>query len=236
MGEENAVAGGDAEVRAVVAGHTHGADGGGTGTEAPVSDAEYWDGRYRERHHIWSGRPNAALLREAEGLAPGRALDLGCGEGADAIWLARQGWKVVASDISAVALERAREHAAESEVADQVDFQRHDFAESFPAGAYELVSAHFLHAPHDMPRDSILRRAADAVAPAGCCWSSATPGCRRGRRPPPCTPTTCRCPPRRRCTTASACRTTSGRSWSPRSTSSRPPIRRAARRSATTTR
>jgi SAM-dependent methyltransferase len=145
----------------------HGLGGQGGEEARPVSDAEYWDSRYRERHHIWSGRPNAALLRHTEGLVPGRALDLGCGEGADAIWLAGQGWHVVASDISQVALGRAREHARESGVADLVEFQRHDFAESFPSGAYDLVSAHFLHAPHDMPRDRILRDAAAAVAPGG---------------------------------------------------------------------
>ena len=69
-------------------------------TEDGDTDAEIWDDRYRESDRIWSGNPNTALVREVEGLEPGRALDLGCGEGADAIWLARRGWRVTATDIS----------------------------------------------------------------------------------------------------------------------------------------
>ncbi|MBR7677707.1 methyltransferase domain-containing protein, partial [Streptomyces daliensis] len=81
-------------------------------TAAETSDREFWDARYRENGQIWSGEPNEALVREVSGLAPGRALELGCGEGGDAVWLARQGWRVTATDISGVALARAEEHAA----------------------------------------------------------------------------------------------------------------------------
>ncbi|MET9318896.1 class I SAM-dependent methyltransferase [Streptomyces sp. NPDC003038] len=128
---------------------------------------EFWDDRYRESDRIWSGNPNAALVREAGDLTPGRALDLGCGEGADAVWLARQGWRVTGTDISGVALARAAAHAAEAGVADRVDWQRHDLAESFPDGEYDLVSACFLHTYGDFPRARILRTAAAAVAPGG---------------------------------------------------------------------
>ncbi|WLQ36465.1 FAD-dependent oxidoreductase [Streptomyces castrisilvae] len=131
------------------------------------SDAEMWDNRYRESHRIWSGRPNTVLVRETEDLKPGRALDLGCGEGADAVWLARQGWQVTATDISRVALARAAEHAAEAEVSERIDWQFHDLGASFPEGAYDLVSAQFLHSMGDLPRERILRRAARAVAPGG---------------------------------------------------------------------
>ncbi|MEU1470073.1 class I SAM-dependent methyltransferase [Streptomyces sp. NPDC005761] len=134
---------------------------------AEVSDAELWDERYRESHRIWSGNPNTALVREVEGLTPGRALDLGCGEGADAVWLARWGWQVTATDISRVALGRAAEHAAEAGVADRIDWQFHDLGASFPEGEYDLVSAQFLHSMGDLPREQILRRAAAAVAPGG---------------------------------------------------------------------
>jgi len=79
-----------------------------------VLDAAYWDGRYRSRDALWSGRPNPNLVAEATGLPPGRALDVGCGEGADALWLAERGWQVIAVDISAVALARARAHAGEA--------------------------------------------------------------------------------------------------------------------------
>ncbi|MEU9095416.1 class I SAM-dependent methyltransferase [Streptomyces sp. NPDC048428] len=134
---------------------------------AKASDAELWDERYRESHRIWSGNPNTALVREVEGLKPGRALDLGCGEGADAVWLARQGWQVTATDISRVALDRAAEHGADAEVADRIDWQFHDLGVSFPEGEYDLVSAQFLHSMGDLPREQILRRAAAAVAPGG---------------------------------------------------------------------
>lgn len=129
---------------------------------------EFWDARYRESDRIWSGNANAALVTEVTDLAPGSALDLGCGEGGDAIWLARRGWRVTATDISGVALERAARHAREAQVAEgAIDWQRHDLALSFPEGVFDLVSASYLHTPGDMPRERILRRAAAAVAPGG---------------------------------------------------------------------
>ncbi|MET7368693.1 class I SAM-dependent methyltransferase [Streptomyces sp. NPDC005566] len=131
------------------------------------TDAELWDDRYRESDRIWSGNPNTALVREVEGLKPGRALDLGCGEGADAVWLARWGWTVTATDISRVALERAAGHAADAGVADRIDWQWHALGASFPEGEYDLVSAQFLHSMGDLPREQILRRAASVVAPGG---------------------------------------------------------------------
>ncbi|NXY98465.1 class I SAM-dependent methyltransferase [Streptomyces sp. BR123] len=140
---------------------------GGNPTEPHAGDQAFWDSRYRESDRIWSGSPNAALVREVAGLAPGRALDLGCGEGADAVWLARQGWQVTGTDISEVALERAAAHAAEAGVADRVDLRRHDLTESFPAGEFDLVSACFLHNYGDFPRARVLRTAAAAVAPGG---------------------------------------------------------------------
>ncbi|MFD3540934.1 SAM-dependent methyltransferase [Streptomyces sp. NPDC058662] len=135
--------------------------------DGPVGGADFWDERYRESDRVWSGNANAVLVREAGGLAPGRALDLGCGEGADAVWLARRGWRVTGTDISEVALGRAAEHAAEAGVADRVEWQRHDFAQSFPEGEFDLVSACFLHTYGEFPRPRILRTAAAAVAPGG---------------------------------------------------------------------
>jgi thioredoxin reductase/SAM-dependent methyltransferase len=129
--------------------------------------ARYWDGRYAAGERMWSGEPNDVLVREIAGLSPGRALELGCGEGADAVWLADRGWQVTAVDVSEVALRRAAAHAEEAGVADRIDWQRHDLAVSFPAGTFDLVSAHFLHSPGDLPREEILRTAAGAVAPGG---------------------------------------------------------------------
>jgi SAM-dependent methyltransferase len=132
-----------------------------------MSEESNWDARYAESDRIWSGRVNDVLAREMDGVAPGRALDLGCGEGADAVWLALRGWHVTAVDISGVALGRAAAHAAEAGVADRIEWQRRDLGESFPDGTFDLVSAQFLHSWGDLPRDRILAAAAAAVAPGG---------------------------------------------------------------------
>jgi SAM-dependent methyltransferase len=130
-----------------------------------VSAQEFWEDFYAGGKARWSGRPNASLVEEVEGLAPGTALDLGCGQGGDAIWLAAQGWTVTAADISATALEIAARHAAEAGVG--VEWQRHDLAVSQPAGTFDLVTASFLHSEVELPRGRILRAAAEAVAPGG---------------------------------------------------------------------
>jgi trans-aconitate methyltransferase len=131
------------------------------------SPSEFWDEFYNERQRVWSGKPNASLVREISLVAPGRALDLGCGEGADAIWLAARGWTVTAVDISAVALDRAAQHAREAGVAEQITWLRRDLTEWTPEGEFDLISAEFLHSPIELPREQILRRAAEAVAPGG---------------------------------------------------------------------
>ncbi|NEA32617.1 class I SAM-dependent methyltransferase [Streptomyces sp. SID13031] len=128
---------------------------------------EYWNDRYRESSRIWSGKPNVELVNQVTDLKPGSALDLGCGEGADAIWLAEKGWQVTGVDVSSVALERAAKHAEEAEVAQQIDWQRHELGKTFPHGTFDLVSAQFLHSTVVLPREAILRSAAEAVAPGG---------------------------------------------------------------------
>ena len=134
--------------------------------DPPASAAAFWDGLYAEE--TWSGRPNPAFVREVEALPPGSALELGCGEGGDALWLAERGWRVTAVDISATALDRAVDRADAAGLADRVDWQRRDLAESFPDGSYDLVAAQYLHSPVDLPSGRILRRAAEAVSPGGC--------------------------------------------------------------------
>jgi SAM-dependent methyltransferase len=124
-----------------------------------------WNERYGESDRIWSGRPNDRLVEAVSGLSPGRALDLGCGEGGDAKWLAQQGWQVVAVDISDTALLRAAADAGE--LAAHIDFQQHDLTQTFPDGGFDLVSAQFLHSPVPWDRERLLRRAAAAVAPSG---------------------------------------------------------------------
>ena len=109
---------------------------------------ETWDARYAESDRIWSGRPNQRLIEEVADLEPARALDVGCGEGADAVWLASRGWRVTALDVSEVALARTREHATEAGVAARVETLHHDLMAGGPApGRYDLVSAHFFQVP-----------------------------------------------------------------------------------------
>ncbi|TQM14901.1 class I SAM-dependent methyltransferase [Pseudonocardia kunmingensis] len=136
---------------------------------APASGEQFWDEFYAAEERIWSGNANPLLVQEVEAFPPGTALDLGCGEGADAIWLARNGWRVTAVDIAGEALRRGAEHAREAGVADAVRWERHDLSRSFPDGEFDLVSAQFLHSPvaREGERDAILRRAAAAVAPGG---------------------------------------------------------------------
>jgi SAM-dependent methyltransferase len=126
-----------------------------------------WEEHYAERDRVWSGRVNVRLAELVEPMTVGRALDLGCGEGADALWLAERGWQVTAVDISQTALDRAAADAAARDVADSIDFQRHDLTENFPDGVFDLVSAQFLHSTVEMDRPQLLRRAAHAVAPGG---------------------------------------------------------------------
>ncbi|WP_169943923.1 FAD-dependent oxidoreductase [Microbispora sp. H11081] len=128
-----------------------------------------WEERYRSRPAIWSGRPNPQLVAEAAGLPPGRALDVGSGEGADAIWLATKGWRVTGADISVTALERAAAHAAEAgaDVAGRVEWLHADLRDhALPEGAYDLVSAQYMHLPGEARRELYARLAA-AVAPGG---------------------------------------------------------------------
>ena len=126
--------------------------------------AEYWENRYRENGRSWSGRANAALVREITGTAPGTALDLGCGEGGDALWLAHNGWSVTAVDIAPSALSVGAGDAADG---DDVTWVAADLAEWRPPAAYDLVTSHFLHSWVELPRERILRRGAAAVAPGG---------------------------------------------------------------------
>ena len=127
----------------------------------------FWERHYRGHERVWSGRPNPVLVDVVGSLPPGTALDLGCGEGGDAIWLSRLGWRVTAVDVSATALDRASIHAAATGVEARIDFQQHDLGRAFPTGAFDLVSAQYLHSPVEFPRDRVLQTAARAVAPGG---------------------------------------------------------------------
>jgi SAM-dependent methyltransferase len=130
---------------------------------------EYWDARYGSAEQIWSGNSNPQLVAQVAGLVPGSVLDVGCGEGADAIWLAERGWQVTAIDISPVALERAAKRAREAghEVAQRISWQQADVLTWDPAPRqFDLVSAQFMHLPRPA-RVALHRRLAAAVRPGG---------------------------------------------------------------------
>ncbi|MBJ7470431.1 MAG: class I SAM-dependent methyltransferase [Solirubrobacteraceae bacterium] len=129
--------------------------------------ATWWEERYASGGITWSGNPNDLLVGEVEGLVPGLALDLGCGTGGDALWLAARGWQVTAVDLAQAALTQAAEHAASAGVAGLITWEQHDFDVSFPAGEFDLVSACYLQSPFAFQRLETLRKAADAVAPGG---------------------------------------------------------------------
>jgi SAM-dependent methyltransferase len=134
-----------------------------------IFSQEYWDERYGSAEAIWSGNVNPHLAATAGDLAPGTALDVGSGEGADAIWLATKGWQVTAVDISAVALERAAGHAAKAgdDVAARITWERADVLSWDPAPRrYDLVSAQFMQLPQPA-LTSLHRRLAAAVEPGG---------------------------------------------------------------------
>jgi SAM-dependent methyltransferase len=130
----------------------------------PAVRAE-WDSRYADREQMWSGQPNGALVAEVVGLSPGRVLDVGCGEGADAVWLATNGWDVTALEISGVALERAAAHARDAGVV--IHWVHAGLAEAQLApGSFDLVSAQYpalLRTPDDVAERALLA----AVAPRG---------------------------------------------------------------------
>ncbi|UWP86024.1 FAD-dependent oxidoreductase [Dactylosporangium fulvum] len=129
----------------------------------------YWEDRYASRPALWSGRPNPHLVTDVEDLTPGEALDVGCGEGADAIWLAQRGWRVTGADISPTALDRAAAHAAAAgdDVAARTTWVRADALSWTPEPRrYDLVSAQFVHVPTGL-REALFARLADAVAPGG---------------------------------------------------------------------
>jgi len=133
----------------------------------PRWDAAFWDERYGSSAALWSGHVNAVVRDEVAGLPVGRALDVGCGEGGDALWLAEQGWEVVGADVSRVALDRAAARARETGLVPRTTWEHRDLLEwTPPAEAFDLVSVAFVHLATD-DRRQVYAGLAGAVAPAG---------------------------------------------------------------------
>lgn len=132
-------------------------------------DAADWDARYAAHHAerglVWTAEPNGFLVAEVGGETPGRALDLGCGEGRNAVWLAEQGWRVTAVDFSPVALSAGRRLAAERQV--EVEWVEADLTRYHPEeGVFDLVAIFYVHLDAAR-RAELMRRAVVAVAPGG---------------------------------------------------------------------
>ncbi|MFF9912386.1 SAM-dependent methyltransferase [Streptomyces sp. NPDC013457] len=132
-----------------------------------IDTVAFWDGVHAARAEAGERRPNARLTETVTGLPPGDALDLGCGAGGDALWLARAGWRVTAVDVSGVAVEQLAAVARSHGLDDRVTPVRADLRRTFPPGAFDLVCAHYLHTPFDLDRSAVLRSAALALRPGG---------------------------------------------------------------------
>lgn len=135
---------------------------------AVLMTREYWEDRYRSAPAVWSGNPNPRLVEQVATITPGDVLDVGSGEGADAIWLASGGWHVTGLDISSVALDRAAERARKAgpEIARRIVWQQADLVSWEPGQQYDLVSAQFMHLPRPILQ-AVHRKLAAAVRDGG---------------------------------------------------------------------
>jgi len=129
--------------------------------------ARYWESQYADQRRRWSGQVNPTLTDVVSSLPAGDALDLGCGEGGDAVWLAEQGWRVTAVDISTTATARGAEGAAERAVGGKISWVAHDLSTWTTEQTFDLVTASFFHSTVALPRTEILRRAAGRIRPGG---------------------------------------------------------------------
>jgi SAM-dependent methyltransferase len=133
--------------------------------DTTLTRAELWDARHAAHDPIESADADPTLVEVAATLTPGAALDLGAGDGRNAVWLAAHGWRVTAVDSSAVALDRGRALAATTGV--DVDWRREDLlAWTPPAASFDLVTLAFIHLPAE-ERRRVYATAADAVAAGG---------------------------------------------------------------------
>ena len=126
---------------------------------------EHWDERYGTEELIWKAEPNRFLVEELDALAPGRALDVACGEGRNAVWLASKGWRVTGVDFSRAGLAKAQRLATDRGV--EVTWVEADVVEwRPPTASFDLVVVMYLHLPAEQ-RHRALAHAAAALAPGG---------------------------------------------------------------------
>lgn len=144
--------------------------------DTPQDPSAFWESHYGDQQ-VWSGNVNEVLADVAAHLMPGSVLDLGCGEGADVLWLAQKGWRAVGVDISQAAIIRARAAAEAADLGedrDRAEFVRADLTtlsdrdrHSSLKGPFDLVTASFFQSPVALDRERILRAAANLVATGG---------------------------------------------------------------------
>jgi thioredoxin reductase/SAM-dependent methyltransferase len=131
----------------------------------PAANEADWDHRYGG-DRMWSGNPNGSLVDEVGALPPGRALDVGAGEGGDALWLAERGWRVTASDVSQRALSRVAAEAARRGLPVECQHADANALDVFERGAFDLVSAQYASIPRTPDRRAV-HNLLGAVAPGG---------------------------------------------------------------------
>ncbi len=131
----------------------------------PSANEADWDHRYGDKQ-MWSGNPNGTLVNEISGMTPGQALDVGAGEGGDALWLAEQGWHVTASDISQRGLDRIDAEAKRRSLHVERHHTDANALDAFETAAFDLVSAQYASIPRT-PDGRGVRNLLNAVAPGG---------------------------------------------------------------------
>jgi SAM-dependent methyltransferase len=125
-------------------------------------DQSAWDRRYAETDLVWSAGPNQWLVREVSDLEPGTGLDVACGEGRNALWLAERGWRMIGADFSSVAIDKARARAAERGVV--ATWEVADVRTWRCPVSVDLAIMFYLHQPWSMMQSAIANTAA-AVEP-----------------------------------------------------------------------
>lgn len=139
------------------------------GDDHPTDPKEFWEAFYSRDEKPWTGNPNHALVTELaeHPLTPTAAIDLGCGSGADVVWLAEAGWEATGVDIAEAALATGKAAAAKSGAEGRTHWEQHDLDNSLPEGQWDLVVASYLHSPVEFGRTEAVARAAQLVAPGG---------------------------------------------------------------------